>query len=237
MSATPTLLAVGHGTRDPAGVATIRALLERVRSLRPALRVAECFAEICAPSLEDAVAGLAGPAVAVPLMLGRGYHSLVDIPGRTGPDAVVARPLGPHALLARALADRLRTTPPADAVVLGAAGTSDPSGRADVRAAARLLSRRLGRPVAHGFAASAEPSLPAVVGDLRRRGARRVAVASYLLAPGFFHRRILDSGADSVSPPIGVHDALAALILRRYDEAATAYGRIGEAPQKAVSRT
>ncbi|WP_329259766.1 sirohydrochlorin chelatase [Actinoallomurus sp. NBC_01490] len=237
MSATPILLAVGHGTRDPAGAATIRALLERVRALRPALPVAECFAEICAPSLDDAVAALGGPAVAVPLMLGRGYHSLVDIPGRTGPGAVVARPLGPHALLARALADRLRATPPADAVVLGAAGTSDPSGMADVRAAARLLGWHLGRPVAHGFAASAEPSLTDVVGDLRRRGARRVVIASYLLAPGFFHRRILDSGADAVSPPIGVHDALATLILRRYDEAAAAYGRIGEAPQKAVSRT
>jgi sirohydrochlorin ferrochelatase len=237
VSAAPTLLAVGHGTRDPAGVATIRALLERVRALRPALPVAECFAEICSPSLDDAVADLAGPAVAVPLMLGRGYHSLVDIPGRVGPGTVVARPLGPHALLSRALADRLRSAPPADAVVLGAAGTSDPSGTADVRAAARLLGRYLGRPVAHGFAASAEPSLPDVVGDLRGRGARRVVVASYLLAPGFFHRRLLGCGADGVSPPIGVHDALAALILRRYDEAALTYGLIGEAPQKAASRT
>ncbi|MGI5227840.1 sirohydrochlorin chelatase [Actinoallomurus sp. CA-142502] len=236
MSAAPVLLAVGHGTRDPAGVATIRALLDRVRARRPWLHVAECFAEICAPSLEDAVAGLTGPAVAVPLMLGRGYHSLVDVPGRAGPGAVVTRPLGPHALLARALVDRLRATPPADAVVLGAAGTSDPSGMADVRAAARMLGRYLGRPVAHGFAASAEPSLPEVVGTLRRRGARRVVVASYLLAPGFFHRRILDCGANAVSPPIGVHDALAALILRRYDEAAAAYGRAGEAPQKAISR-
>jgi hypothetical protein len=36
-----TLLAVGHGTRDPAGVATIRALLDRVRAMRPGLTVAE----------------------------------------------------------------------------------------------------------------------------------------------------------------------------------------------------
>jgi sirohydrochlorin ferrochelatase len=88
--------------------------------------------------------------------------------------------------------------------------------------------------VAYGFAASAAPSLPDVVRDLRRRGARRVAVASYLLAPGFFHRRLLCAGADLVSPPIGVHDALARLILRRYDETAHALdGEVGKTPQNA----
>lgn len=220
-----TLLAVGHGTRDPDGVRTIRALLDRVRVLRPGLSVAESYAEITEPSLDDVVAcftasAAAGPVVAVPLMLGRGHHSLVDIPGRIGRRALVAPPLGPHALLARALADRLRATGPADALVLGAAGTGDPSGIADVGAAARLLGRRLGRPVAYGLAASAAPALADVVRDLRRRGARRVVVASYLLAPGFFHQRLLGAGADLVSPPIGAHDALARLILRRYDETA-----------------
>lgn len=217
-----TLLAVGHGTRDPAGVATIRALLERVRALRPGLAVAESYAEIAGPSLEDALEGVSGPVVAVPLMLGRGYHSLVDIPGRIGRRARVARPLGPHALLAGALADRLREARHADAVVLGAAGTSDPAGVADADAAARLLGRHLGRTVRYGFAASAGPALPEVVRGLRLRGARRIAVSSYLLAPGHFHRRLFDAGADVVSPPLGVHDALAHLILRRYDETAPA---------------
>lgn len=224
-----TLLAVSHGTRDPAGAATVRALLDRVRAMRPGLTVAESYAEIAEPSIEDAVTRLAGsPAavVAVPLMLGRGYHSRVDIPGRIGRSAVLARPLGPHALLARALADRLCDARHADAVVLGAAGTSDPSGVADARAAARLLGRHLGRAVPVGFAASAHPALPDVVAGLRQRGARRIAIASYLLAPGFFHQRLLDAGADVVSPPIGVHDALARLILGRHDETATAYDAV-----------
>jgi sirohydrochlorin ferrochelatase len=231
----PALLAVGHGTRDPAGTATIRALLGRVRALRPGLTVAESYAEIATPSPEEALALLDGPAVAVPLILGRGFHSLVDIPGRIGRHAVVTPPLGPHVLLARALADRLRETARADAIVLGAAGTSDPAGVADVGAAARLLGRRLGRPVAHGFAASAAPALPDVVRDLRRRGAHRVVICSYLLAPGFFHGRILGAGADAVSPPIGAHDALARLVLRRYDEAALRYDATGEIPQSATS--
>ncbi|GAA4623097.1 CbiX/SirB N-terminal domain-containing protein [Actinoallomurus vinaceus] len=217
-----TLLAVGHGTRDPAGVAVIRALLDRVRALRPGLTVIESYAEITAPSLEDALAVCPGPVVAVPLMLGRGYHALVDIPGRVGPDVTVARPLGPHPLLAGALTDRLGTGRYADAVVLGAAGTSSPQGLADAASAAHLLGRRLRRPVPYGLAAGAGPELSEVVRGLRAQGARRIAVASYLLAPGHFHDRLAAAGADVVAPPLGVHDALARVVLRRYDEAMAA---------------
>lgn len=261
----PALLAVAHGTRDPAGPAAVRALLGLVRALRPGLRVVEGYGELAAPSLEDAAAGLGGgPAVVVPLLLARGYHALIDFPERAGralPHAVTARPLGPDPLLAAALADTLagaltgppdgaapgetagetagaagrpgRALPPRpDAVVLGAAGSADPAGTADVRAAARLLARRLtaaepagsaaGEPrrcVPHGFVAGAGPALDAVVAGLRRGGADRVAVASYLLAPGRFHDRMAACGADVVAPPIGAHPAVARLVLRRYDEA------------------
>ncbi|GLZ11961.1 hypothetical protein Acsp04_21960 [Actinomadura sp. NBRC 104425] len=229
----PTLLAVAHGTRDAAGPRTVRALLERVRALRPWLPVAEGYAEIAAPVLEDAVGPLRGPVVVVPLMLARGYHALIDIPGRVErvcPQAVMARPLGPHGMLAAALADRLgEAAVPGrgdavvlgrgDAVVLGAAGSSDPAGVSDVRVAARLLARRLRRPVPYGFVAAGGPALGEVVAERRVRGAARVAVASYLLAPGFFHDRMAASSADRVSAPIGAHDAVARLVLRRYDEA------------------
>ncbi|GAA1564888.1 sirohydrochlorin chelatase [Actinomadura kijaniata] len=218
----PTLVAVAHGTRRPGGPETVRALLERVRRLRPWLNVVEAYAEISEPVLEEAVAGLDGPVVAVPLLLARGYHALVDIPGRlerVHPHAVTARPLGPHALLTATLADHLGPLRSSDAVVLGAAGSSDPAGVADVRTAARLLARRLRRPVPYGFVAAEGPRLAEVVAERRRRGAPRVKVASYLLAPGLFHERMLEAGADAVTPPLGAHDALARLVLRRFDEA------------------
>ncbi|GAA3937226.1 sirohydrochlorin chelatase [Actinomadura viridis] len=225
----PALLAVAHGTRDPAGPATVRDLLDRVRARRPGLPVREGYAELAAPSLEEAARGDEGPVVAVPLMLARGYHALIDIPRRVErlrPGAVTAGPLGPHPLLAAALADRLAAVPegvpgPSDAVVLGAAGSSDRAGVADVRAAARLLSRRLGRPVPYGFVAAGGPALADVVAEQRARGAGRVLVASYLLAPGHFHERMRAAGADHVSAPIGAHDAVARLVLRRYDEGGT----------------
>ncbi|MES9609315.1 CbiX/SirB N-terminal domain-containing protein, partial [Actinomadura sp. NPDC000929] len=134
--APPALLAVAHGTRDPAGPAVVRALLDRVRAMRPGLRVAEAYGELSEPSLEEAAEGLRGvPVVVVPLLLARGYHALVDVPGRAGrllPGAVTSRPLGPDALLAGALAARLaeedRISPDRrDAVVLGAAGSADPA--------------------------------------------------------------------------------------------------------------
>ncbi|WP_433479453.1 sirohydrochlorin chelatase [Spirillospora sp. CA-142024] len=223
----PALLAVAHGTRDPAGPAAVRELLARARAMRPGLRVAEAYGELSEPSLEDAADSLrGGPVVVVPLLLARGYHALIDIPERAArllPGAVTSRPLGPDALLADALAARLaeqdRTLPRPDGVVLGAAGSADPAGIADVRAAARLLARRLRRPVPHGFVAAGGPALEEAVAGLRRDGARRVAVASYLLAPGRFHDRMAACGADVVAAPIGAHGAAARLVLRRYDEA------------------
>jgi sirohydrochlorin ferrochelatase len=215
----PALLAVAHGTRDPAGARVVGELLDRVRALRPWLPIAESYAELAAPSLEEAVARVDGPVVAVPLMLGRGYHALVDIPGRLPADAVMARPLGPHSLLGAVLVDRLGAGRRCDAVVLAAAGSSDPAGIADVRVAARLLTRRLQRPVSCAFVAAGSPSLTEMIEGLRERGSRRIAVASYLLAPGLFHDRMLASPADHVSEPIGAHDAVARLVLRRFDEA------------------
>ncbi|WP_198653653.1 sirohydrochlorin chelatase [Actinocorallia populi] len=216
------LLAVAHGTRDPAGAGVVGELLALVRAARPELTVGEAYAEIAAPSVSEAARALGyRPLVVVPLLLGRGYHVHVDIPeqlAEAGADAVVSRPLGPHRELTGVLLDRLGDATAADAVVLGAAGSTDPRGLADVRAAARLLGRALGRPVPYGFAGGPGPALPDVVDQARRGGARSVAVASYLLAPGFFQRRLEAAGADFTAAPLGVHQGLARLILRRYDE-------------------
>ncbi|MEV4443808.1 CbiX/SirB N-terminal domain-containing protein, partial [Streptomyces sp. NPDC049577] len=102
----PVLLAVAHGTRDPAGVRTLHRLLDRVRALRPALRVECAFLGLAEPRPQDVLSGLTGAAVLVPVLLGPGYHVSADIPavlaaaGRPGGRA--ARPLGPDPLLASA---------------------------------------------------------------------------------------------------------------------------------------
>ncbi|MDQ3989388.1 MAG: sirohydrochlorin chelatase, partial [Actinomycetota bacterium] len=47
-----------------------------------------------------------------------------------------------------------------------------------------------------------------LVGGLRAVGQRRVVVASWLLAPGLFHRAALGCGADVVAAPLGSHPAV-----------------------------
>ena len=57
------------------------------------------------------------------------------------------------------------------------------------------------------------------VSELRRRGARRIVLASYLLADGLFQDRLRDSGADLVADPLGTHPAMVRLIANRFKRA------------------
>ncbi|WP_063770255.1 sirohydrochlorin chelatase [Streptacidiphilus melanogenes] len=229
----PTLLAVAHGTRDSDGVATTEALVTRVRALRPELRVERCFLDLVTPSLPEALARLRGEVVLVPLLLGAGYHVRVDIPAALADAphlrARVSRALGPDPLLAQALSDRLdeagwRAQAPPSALVLAAAGSTDPAANADAVTMAGLLSERLpgAPPVVPAYLCAAGPTPAAAVAALRSAGHERVAVAEYLLGPGFFARRAARSGVRSgaclTSAPLGAHDALAHLVTLRYDE-------------------
>ncbi|HSV64832.1 MAG TPA: sirohydrochlorin chelatase [Mycobacteriales bacterium] len=220
---TPTLLAVAHGSRDRRGAAAVEALLDRVRALRPGLPVRLAYVELAAPLLPDVLAELDGdPAVVVPLLLAAGYHTKADIRGRVPAGTPVAPALGPHPLLARALAGRLRGAGwrPGEPVVLAAAGSGDGESVAAARTTARLLTGLTGSPAVAAFAASARPGIPAAVTALRARyPGQRVAVAAYLIAPGRFADAVAAVPADVRGEPLGAHDAVAALVLRRYDEA------------------
>ncbi|WP_328323989.1 MULTISPECIES: sirohydrochlorin chelatase [unclassified Streptomyces] len=240
--APPTLLAVAHGTRDAEGVAVAEALVARVRALRPGLRVERCFLGLAAPSLPEALARLSGEVVVVPLLLGAGYHVRVDIPGALAAAphlrARTARALGPDPLLAEALTCRL-----ADAgwragdgpVVLAAAGSTDPDANSGTAAMASLLRERLPGPygVVPACLGGDGPTPAEAVAALRSDGHSRVAVAEYLLAPGFFARRAARSGACLTSAPLGTHDALARLVALRYDEAR----RTGHQPRGLLTRS
>ncbi|MFD9006959.1 sirohydrochlorin chelatase [Streptomyces sp. NPDC059582] len=224
----PTLLAVAHGTRNPEGVAVTEALVDRVRALRPDLRVKRCFLDLVAPSLPQALARLSGEVILVPLLLGAGYHVRVDIPEALAAAphlrARVAAALGPDPLLADALTDRLTDAGwrAADGpVVLAAAGSTDPDANADAAAMASLLRERLaGRDdVVPAYLCAAGPTPAQAVAALRAQGHSRVAVAPYLMSPGFFAHRAARSGGCVTSTPLGTHDALARLVALRYDEA------------------
>ncbi|MEE1928476.1 sirohydrochlorin chelatase [Streptomyces sp. TRM 70351] len=241
-AAPPTLIAVAHGSRDPAAPHTVRALLERVRALRPQLRVELAHIELNAPLLTGTLAAhRPGAAVLVPLLFGRGHHVRHDLPEAARAAGHLrlsqAAPLGPHPLLAEALYDRLAEAlrtwpgrtgphrdghPRPDGVVLAAAGSRDPRSATDAERTAALLSRRLGGvPVLPGYASAAAPTVPRAVAALRADGCRRVALASYFTAPGLFAARCARDAGPGVpaAAPLGDHPALARLVLHRYDEA------------------
>ncbi|NUT42667.1 MAG: sirohydrochlorin chelatase, partial [Thermoactinospora sp.] len=88
--------------------------------------------------------------------------------------------------------------------------SSDPAALADVRGTAQHLAVLLGRPVTAAFVSGGAPTLAQAV----KPG---TAIASYLLAPGFFHDRLLDAGADLVTAPLGTE--VAELAWLRHDEA------------------
>ncbi len=219
----PTLVAVAHGTRAAQGQATVEALLARVRAQRPGLRVLASYVEIQAPLLRDVVGGLDAPAVVVPLMLSTGYHVRYDIRALAAqyPRVAVARPLGPHPLLVRALARRVRQAgvPAGVPVVLAAAGSSDPAAAKDVEIVARWLAVALGTTVVPAYASATRPTVAEAVQGLRAAGAPAVAVARYLLAPGHFAHLAADPGAGWVTEPLGAQRAVAELVLGRYDDA------------------
>ncbi|MEW2548430.1 CbiX/SirB N-terminal domain-containing protein [Streptomyces sp. NPDC047002] len=223
----PTLVAAAHGTRDPAGCAVTEALLDRVRALRPGLRVVACYLDLAAPALPEVLAGLRGDAVLVPLLLGTGYHVRVDLPralaGAPHLRARVAAPLGPHPLLAEALARRLaRCGREGGPVVLAAAGSGDPAAGDGTRAMAALLAERLRAPVVAAYLSAAEPTPAQAVDRLRAAGHREVTVAPYLLGPGFFARAAARTAATRTAEPLAAHEAVARLVLLRHAEACAA---------------
>lgn len=217
------LVAVAHGSADPRAAAAIGQLVPLVaaraaaRGLSvPDLRVA--YLGHAAPSVPQVMRAF-GPGTHVtmlPLLLTAAYHSKTDIPrvlARAGAGLRVTYgdPLGPHPLLLRALERRLPRTafenPAEVGVVLAAAGSSDPEANATIaRLAAQWQARTGWFAVRPAYASGAAPHPAAAVTRLYEAGARRVVVASYLLAPGLFADRIretsLAAGAAAVSPAL-----------------------------------
>ena len=218
-------LLVAHGTRKADGVAMIADLADRVgRQL--GRRVHTAFVDVLGPTPAEVLTELPdGPAVVVPAFLASGYHVRVDVPAfvtASGhPDVTVTDALGPSADIVRVVVDRLVESgwKPSDSVIMAAAGTSDDRAKRDLRVTATLLSAAIGARVELAYAATGEPRVADAVATMRSQGARRVVVASYLLADGLFQDRLHQSGADVVTAPLVTHPGVARLIARRFRRA------------------
>jgi sirohydrochlorin ferrochelatase len=175
-------------------------------------------------------------------LLSVGYHVKVDIAKavKSRPGTVAAAPLGPDPRLAALLDQRLREAGVTDndAIVLAAAGSSNPNAALSVEELAGQLGDLRSNRIVPAYGASAKPSVPEAVAMLREEAAGgagagesaggvsvggRVVVASYLLAPGFFHDQLAKAGADLVTEPLLPSPVLAEIALERYDAALAAH--------------
>ncbi|MFR0365483.1 sirohydrochlorin chelatase [Streptomyces sp. MCC20] len=238
----PVLVVVAHGSRDPRHAASVRALVRRVRSLRPGLRVETGFLDFSVPSVHGVLESLAAEGVrdvvALPLLLTRAFHAKADIPAvlREAPPRLRVRRadvLGPAPLLLTALERRLYEAglSPADksstGVVLASAGSTDPEAIAVIADIAREWRHTGWCAVRPAFASAGSPAgfprTEDVVRDLRAMGCAKVAVAPYVLAPGFLPDRIVRGagGADVLADVLGAAPEVARVVLDRYDGART----------------
>jgi sirohydrochlorin ferrochelatase len=223
----PALVAVSYGTRDPADPQVVENLLDDVRRRLPGVEVVTAWVEAVAPTVCQVMSQMTKPAVIVPLQLSTGSHVMTDVPAAAalcGAPVHISAPLGPDRHLARAMTSRLREAGGlwGDAVVLAAAGSTDPAGLADVGKAARLLASEWGPWVTHSFLSGPGPDLAATVEHLRQTGAGRVCVAPYFLAPGRFSQKAKElsaaAGATTIAPVLGGHRLMTDLVVLRYQQ-------------------
>ncbi|WP_346071155.1 MULTISPECIES: sirohydrochlorin chelatase [Streptomyces] len=199
------------GVREAVAVPLLLTRAYHAKTDIPAV-LAECLPRL--PGLRVRRAGVLG---LDPLLLGALERRLAQAvrPGAAGERARV--PLGGPAAAART------------GIVLAAAGSSDPAARTAVGAVARSWRERAGwAAVRPAFASAAQPGTADAVRALRADGIGRVLVAPLVIAPGRLPGRIAaaarEAGADGLAPVLGAAPELAALLLRRHDEAAAASG-------------
>lgn len=234
----PALIALAHGSRDPRSADTIKALTELVACMRPDLRIEPAFLDLASPRFDDVVDRLVAEGhqeiVVVPLLLTEAFHARVDVPdviakaeARHSDLTIMGTDvLGVETAFFDVLDKRLREAlsrnrvRELDALVLAAAGSTDPLANAMVSRAARTWAARHKLPVIAAFASSAPPAAGEAVRAHRADGRRHIAVGSLFLAPGFLPDRVtelaIEAGAVAVAEPLGVDVEVARVILARY---------------------
>jgi sirohydrochlorin ferrochelatase len=236
--AAPALIALAHGSRDPRSAATVTALVDATKSLRPDLRIERAFLDLAKPNFHTVVDRLVKAGfeeiVVVPLLLVEAFHARVDVPSVIA-EATARHPglqiratevLGLEARFLEVLDERLREALKGarvrelDALVLAAAGSTDPLANQAVARLARLWGAHHKLPVTSAYAGSAPPANGVAVRQFRAEGRRHIAVASLFLAPGGLQDRAaelaIEAGAVAVSEPLGAHPEIARTILARY---------------------
>jgi sirohydrochlorin ferrochelatase len=229
-----TLVLTAHGSRDPRSGANAEAVADRLAAMRPDLDVRSAFLELNTPSFADVLAGLPDSrrAVVAPLLLASAYHARLDIPkqiAEAGAHGIrQADVLGEDERLVAVLRERLVDiwVSPLDddlGVMVVAIGSSNLAANARTSTvAARLAAGTQWACATTAFATRPEASVARAAEQLRRRGARRLVIAPWFLAPGLITDGVSNFARDNgipIAAPLGAHRLVAETVLDRYDEA------------------
>ncbi|EHN12368.1 ATPase component NikO of energizing module of nickel ECF transporter [Patulibacter medicamentivorans] len=242
----PSLVLVGHGSRDADHVEEFWDLVRFVGELDPELHHAGGFIELAEPSADAAIDRLvadgATEIVSVPIVLLAAGHLKNDGPATLARARIrhpgvrfhMARDLGIEPRVLEVAEDRIAATlgdaPPASSgVVLVGRGSSDPDASGDLAKVARLLSDRRGLPIVEpAWVSVAEPRVPDALERCRRLGATTIAVVPFFLFTGVLLHRIYEQAAAWAQehpeltvrggPHLGADRRLARVALDRYRE-------------------
>jgi sirohydrochlorin ferrochelatase len=228
-----TLVLTAHGSADPRSAANARAVAGLVTRMRPGLDVRLAFCELNSPNLVDVLSGCSGEAVVTPLLLADAYHARADIPAqitriRTSHRVRQANVLGEDDRLISVLRHRVADLGVSQlddtlGVVVVAIGSSNPAANARTSTVASKLAagtRWAGATTA--FITRPEASLVCAADQLWRRGARRVVIAPWFLAPGRLPDRVrtfADGAGIEMAAPLGAHRLVAETVLDRFEHA------------------
>jgi sirohydrochlorin ferrochelatase len=228
------LVLTAHGSKDPRSAANVRAVANRLAHTRPGLDVRIAFLEQNSPNLTELLTGLTdtNQVVVSPLLLASAYHARVDIPKQIARADVrgvrQADVLGEDDRLVSVCRDRLARLGVSErddglGVVMVAIGSSDTAVNArTATVAAKLAAGTRWAGATMAFATGPEPSVTEAADQLRCRGARRLIIAPWFLAPGRITDRVLsDARAVGIpmAAPLGAHRLVAETVLDRFDEA------------------
>jgi sirohydrochlorin ferrochelatase len=238
-----TLVLTAHGSEDPRSAANARAVARRVARMRPGLDVRLAFCDLNTPRLVDVLNGLPGTreAVVTPLLLANAYHARIDIPSQIagcgsaerGIDVWQAAVLGEDDRLVSVLRQRVVELGASRlddglGVLVVAIGSSDPEANArTARVAPKLTAGTRWAGATTAFVTRPEPSLAEAAHELRRRGARRVVIAPWFLAPGRLPDRVRSFAHDAgieMAEPLGAHRLVAETALDRFELALESRG-------------
>jgi sirohydrochlorin ferrochelatase len=177
---------------------------------------------------------LDGPAVVTPLLLASAYHARTDIPAMIADaevDVIQAETLGEDPRLLQVMRERLAQNQVHQferglGVLVVAVGSSHAAANARTSSLADTLARGArwsGAQVA--YATGPQPSVLDGIDILRRRGARRIVMAPWFIAPGRITDRVAEiAEAEDISmvEPLGAHPLVAETVLDRFDAAVAA---------------